>query len=314
MINKFKISIILLLVFSGLIVFFFYQSSKLVRFNLIKEYDLSSVQYKPKAGFLIADIVIFHSKEATISWEELKKEYQTAYETFIVYGVQLNLVNAFQVELTQKWSSLPVKQETKALKEGMNLDFYKRMDYQKIHLHHQIESIFRRVIPKSKDASRTIYIITMSNLTTHWFEKNLNNQWIKVESKTSAVSFPPYMYADRIPKYFRGVISIQKSKKDYRTMSHEFGHKLINVSHEGLDKCPAGSGEKIPGLMGYGTSNEIFSGARGRWHVERLKKSPFLYRLENGKKVWNRDYIKGGVYDDPIYGGMVVKPVCPPKS
>lgn len=272
--------------------------------SIIKEYDLSSLWHKLNTDFFISDIVIFHSKQATITWKELTKEYQTAYETFISHGVQLNLVNAFQVDFPKKWNDGSYKKATKIPKDGMVLDFYEKFDYQEFRLHPHFENIFRKIIPQTKDASKTIYIFTIFDLITHWFEKDVCNHWVKVESKTSAVSFPPYVYADRIPEHLRGIISIQKSKG--RTMAHELGHKLINVSHEGLDKCSKSSGKNIPGLMGYGKSKEIFSGPKGRWHKERLQKSPFLYKLRNGQKVWNPDYKKGGVYNDPLYGNLIV--------
>ena len=289
----------------------FYQSLKTEKVRIIKEYNISSLQHKLNADFLISDIVIFHSKYAKVTWEELKKEYQKAYKTFIPHGIQLNLVNAFQVDFFQKMKNIPVNKITQVPKHGMDLDFYEGMDYEKNRLPSYIENIFRRFIPKIKEASKTIYIVTMSGLTIHWFEKDVNNYWVKVESKTSANSFPPYLYANRIPRHLRGIISFQTSKKERRTMAHELGHKLINVSHEGLDQCPAGSGKNIPGLMGYGQSNKIFSGFKGRWHKERLQKSPFLYKLRNGQKVWNPEYIKGGIYSDPIYGKLVVEPNCP---
>ena len=94
-------------------------------------------------------------------------------------------------------------------------------------------------------------------------------------------------------------------------MAHELGHKLINVSHEGLHVCPQGTGTDVPGLMGYGDEKEIHGGEAGRWHLERLLLSPFLYRMVDSEKVWNKDYQNGGTYDDPIYEGLIMEPACP---
>ena len=59
--------------------------------------------------------------------------------------------------------------------------------------------------------------------------------------------------------------------------------------------------------MLYGDGEDIPSGKDGRWHLERLQLSPFLYRVdENGEKQWNPDYKEGGHYYDPIYGDHVV--------
>ena len=59
--------------------------------------------------------------------------------------------------------------------------------------------------------------------------------------------------------------------------------------------------------MLYGTGEDIPSGRDGRWHLERLRISPFLYRLgADGSRQWNPDYREGGHYYDPIYGDYVV--------
>jgi hypothetical protein len=195
--------------------------------------------------------------------------------------------------------------------DDMDLDFYDLIDYQEEYLPKELESILDSFLSKQDNPERTIYIIPLSDLSISWFEKDENNKWIEVHSKTSAISFPPYIFADRIPKHLRGVISFQRSGKARRTMAHELGHKLINVSHEGLDKCPQGDGEAIPGLMGYGDSLEIFGGKEGRWHQERLLRSPFLYTIVDGQKVWNKEYENGGSYADPIYEGLIMKPACP---
>ena len=94
---------------------------------------------------------------------------------------------------------------------------------------------------------------------------------------------------------------------------HELGHKLINVSHEGFNICPAFEGVDSRSLMLNGEGIEIPKGPVGRWHFERLHLSPFLYRIENGVKRWNRDYMESGAYRDPIYGNYTVTPACPNK-
>lgn len=81
----------------------------------------------------------------------------------------------------------------------------------------------------------------------------------------------------------------------------------MNVSHEYKDTYPGHEVYADGGLMLYGDGEDISSGVEGRWHLERLLLSPFLYKMENGKKVWNPDYEEGGHYYDPIYGEKVVR-------
>jgi hypothetical protein len=279
--------------------------------EVIQEYDISGLGEPLEENVHTVDIVIFHSDHTEVTWEELQEEFQTADRVFRSYGVQLNLIKALDVNHPPSWKGMHAGKATNKPEDGMDLDFYELIDYEQDHLPEELESIFNAFLADEEDSERTIYIIPLSDLTISWFEKDENDQWVDVQATTSAISFPPYMLADRIPKHLRGVISFQRSRASRRTMAHELGHKLINVSHEGLDVCPKGDGTDIPGLMGYGESFEIFGGEEGRWHQERLLRSPFLYKIVDGKKVWNDEYENGGTYDDPIYDGLIMKPVCP---
>ena len=100
-----------------------------------------------------------------------------------------------------------------------------------------------------------------------------------------------------------------------RTIAHELGHKLINVSHEYRDIDPVHKVNAEGGLMLYGNGSSIEVGEKGRLHKERLHLPPFLYReRKDGKKVWNQDYAEGGHYYDPIYGDFAVKFSAPPAA
>ena len=178
------------------------------------------------------------------------------------------------------------------------------------------ERLFRAVIEPRENQERTLYIITPRSAQTSFYTKNKKTKiWELGVYKTSAISFPPYKLADRIPKALRGVITFQKIRGfkkagDLKVLAHEFGHKLMNVSHESLEVCPQGEVRGDVGLMIYGKGVEIHTGKKGRWHRERLHLSPFLYRDIKGTKVWNPDYKKGGIYNDPIYGKYIVRSPC----
>jgi hypothetical protein len=279
--------------------------------EVIKEYDISGLGGPWKENVHTVDMVIFHSDQTEVTWEELQEEFLKADRIFRSYGVQLNLIKALDVTHPANWKGMHAGKATNKPHDEIDLDFYDLIDYGEDYLPEELESIFNAFLSDEDLSERTIYIIPLSDLTISWFEKNESDHWIEVQATTSAISFPPYMLADRIPKQLRGVISFQRSRESRRTMAHELGHKLINVSHEGLDVCPKGDGTDIPGLMGYGESLEIFGGEEGRWHQERLLRSPFLYRIVDGQKVWNDEYENGGTYDDPIYESLTVKPACP---
>jgi hypothetical protein len=82
----------------------------------------------------------------------------------------------------------------------------------------------------------------------------------------------------------------------------------MNVSHEYKATDPAHEVHAEGGLMLYGEGEDIPSGAEGRWHLERLLMSPFVYRVrDDGSKQWNPDYKEGGHYYDALYGNKVVR-------
>jgi hypothetical protein len=279
--------------------------------EVIEEHDISGLNKPLEENVPTVDIVMFHSDNTEVTWEELQEEFTTADNIYRSYGVQLNLTRAFEVSFPPSWQGMASGEGTNVPTDDMELDFYEMMDFEQEVLPERLETILSSFIPDLEDSEHTIFIIPLSDLTVSWYERDENNAWAKVKSPTSAISFPPYLFADRIPKRLRGVISFQRSHANRRVLAHELGHKLINVSHEGLAVCPQGSGTDVPGLMGYGESVEIFDGEEGRWHFERLLRSPFLYRMVDGEKVWNQEYENGGSYDDPIYERHIMSPACP---
>lgn len=279
--------------------------------EVIEEHDISGLNKPLEENVPTVDIVMFHSDNTEVTWAELQEEFTTADDIFRTYGVQLNLTGAYEVAFPPIWEGMASGEGTNVPTDDMELDFYEMMDFEQEVLPEELETILSSFIPDEETSEHTIFIIPLSDLTVSWYERDENNAWVKITSPTSAISFPPYLFGGRLPKHLSGVISFQRSKPARRTMAHELGHKLINVSHEGLDVCPQGSGDEVPGLMGYGESIEIFGGFEGRWHQERLLRSPFLYRLVDGQKIWNPGYENGGSYDDPIYEGLIMTPACP---
>ncbi len=279
--------------------------------EVLEEHDVSSLNRPLEENVLTADVVIFYSDHTEVTWDELQQEFTKADSIFRSYGVQLNLKKAVKVDYPAAWAGMASGRGTNVPPDDLELDFYEMMDYEEEALPDSLEYIFNAFLANEENAERTVFIVPLSDLTVSWYERDENNAWQKVTSPTSAISFPSYLLADRIPKHLRGVISFQRSKPNRRVMAHELGHKLINVSHEGLDVCPQGTGDSVPGLMGYSDEAEIYGGAEGRWHRERLMLSPFLYRIVDGQKVWNGEYQHGGTYDDPIYAGLYMEPACP---
>lgn len=169
---------------------------------------------------------------------------------------------------------------------------------------------FEAMVGGAPEAGRMVHLVTLQDVYMSFYEQLDFRTWQLKTISTGGLSFPGYMYGTTMPPHLRGVISITDLTKDensWKTIAHELGHKLMNVSHEYRDIAPQHEVRADGGLMLYGSGIEIPEGAEGRFHRERLHVSPYIYRqAENGTRTWNPDYHRGGFYYDPIYEGISV--------
>jgi hypothetical protein len=249
---------------------------------------------------------IYHEKSSKVDLEEFKRQFEVSSEIFNKLGVKLHLTYVKKIKsFPESWHKISVM-ESLGEPSKPETDFYDAMEIKKFSLTNRAQSIFEKLIEGFKgDKNKTIFVLALNDIYMSYYEKSQLK-----ELKVGALSFPGYIFADRIPRHLRGVITTQNKGGNYRTLAHELGHKLFNVSHEGLDKCPKFSGNNIPGLMGYGDSLNVYGGKKGRFHKERLLHSPFLYRVKNKSKLYNLEYKKNGIYRDPIYQEISVTPAC----
>lgn len=170
---------------------------------------------------------------------------------------------------------------------------------------------FESIVEPHPDNARTIYLIGLQDVIFPFVEPAEGRNWTIKMVRTGGLSFPSYSYYRTLPPRLRGVITITNLStpaRQRRTVAHEIGHKVMNVSHEYMATDPAHEVYAEGGLMLYGAGEDIPAGAEGRWHRERLHMSPFVYRLRaDGSKAWNADYREGGHYYDPLYGDAVVR-------
>jgi len=170
---------------------------------------------------------------------------------------------------------------------------------------------FSSIVERSKDSHRTIYLVALQDVIFPFTELSEGRNWTIKMVRTGGLSFPSYSYWNTMPRDLRGVITITNlstPSRARRTIAHEIGHKAINVSHEYKTTNPAHEIYAEGGLMLYGAGEDIPEGLDGRWHLERLMMSPYIYRTgKDGRKQWNPDYKEGGHYYDPLYGDKVVR-------
>ncbi len=286
---------------------------------VLETFDVSAFNAALVDGMPTIDVAFYVTESGPISWGSLQTSIERAQRIFAVPGVQLRITSALRIAVPPDWQRLdPDESEVPTTPSYLETDLYAHIDELRTRLTQRNEAIFEAIIsyyPEQANgvtAANTIHVLTVAEAPIVIYEWT-GSEWTRSVRPTGGLSFPPYFYADRIPMEVRGVITmssgLSRPMSDTKTLAHEIGHKVIDVSHEGIGVCPtseASGGD----LMLYGSGERIPSGAEGRWHVERLMRSPFLYRLEDGTARFLNVYQDGGVYDDRLYGDYVVPPPC----
>jgi hypothetical protein len=238
--------------------------------------------------------------------DEIIRRFRLAKGVFFDVGVQINLLWIRTVELNT--TDLEIESNVMAGSPGGDVsDLYDKLRQQKSTLSPEAEAMFEAIIEPDSANSRTVYLVGMEDVIMNWWEQQGDSSWELKSDPTNALSFPSYSLEDRVPNRLRGVITVQNIFKSQKIIAHEIGHKLLNVSHEYRDIGPAHAVDAEGGLMVYGDGTEIPGGLEGRWHLERLMRSPYLYRLDgSGNKQYNPDYQEAGHYADSMYGDYVI--------
>ena len=244
-----------------------------------------------------------------VSLEKLMISIRAAKEIYAPTGVQLNVLWIKTGEIDPKHLAIQANEVP-----GVPLTEYTNMyEHSRRHpalLTEGAREAFESIIEPQEDSDRTLYLVILQDVFYPFLTVAEGRNWTMNTVRTGGLSFPTYSYVDQIPRAYRGVITITNLTRPDRlrgTIAHEIGHKVMNVSHEYKDISPQHEVYADGGLMLYGDGEDIPSGKEGRWHLERLHLSPFLYTLQaDGTKKWNPDYQEGGHYYDPIYGDKVI--------
>ncbi len=267
-----------------------------------------------------ADMAFYLTEDGPLAWRELRTNITRAQRIFAEAGVQLRVSSAMRISVPSSWQILDADDVTLPLTpEFLETDLYAHLDELQMRLTVKNQAIFEAIVsyfpdsPFGVPAANTIHFISLDEAPIPFYEWT-GSEWQYDTAPTGGLSFPPYAYADRIPLALRGVITLSFEQSvispQSRIVAHEVGHKLINVSHEGVGVCPAFAVNGTE-LMLYGSGEIIPEGPEGRYHRERLLLSPFVYTLNEGVAEFDTVYESGGIYADPIYEAMIVSPVCP---
>lgn len=288
---------------------------KPVAWKVVPSVDLVAFNKDLEPGKLTMDVVIYIPSNFDPAFNKLTLEQmldgvRAAKEIYRPTGVQINLVTVKTGAVNPRFLAIQAN-EIPRVPDTEYINMYEGNTRHPSELTDMALHAFQSMIEPRKDSDRTIYLVGLQDVIMPFLDRSDARNWTVKMVRTGGLSFPSYSYWNTIPRAYRGVITLDNlstPSRARRTVAHEIGHKVMNVSHEYKETSPAHEVYADGGLMLYGSGEDIPSGAEGRWHRERLLMSPYLYRLRSdGTKAWNRDYVDGGHYYDPLYGDKVVR-------
>ena len=286
-----------------------------VEWRVVDSIDVAKINEDLIPGKLTMDVGIyfpsnFDPEFKKVTLESMLTSFKAAKEIYKPTNVQINLLWVKAGTVDPAYFSIQAN-ETPGIPETEYVNMYVHMKRHPAELTALTKEAFASIIEPNESNSRTIYLVVLQDVFFPFLEVSEGRNWTVKSVRTGGLSFPTYSYCNTLPREFRGVITITNLARPDRlrgTIAHEIGHKVMNVSHEYMTTNPGHEIFAEGGLMLYGDGEDIPSGAEGRWHLERLHLSPFLYMLnEDMSKTWNGDYKEGGHYYDPLYGDKVIR-------
>lgn len=286
-----------------------------VAWQAVPSVDLADFNKDVVPGKLTMDVAIyipsnFDSSFNKVSLPRMLEGLRVAKEIYRPAGVQINLLWVKTGAVDPRFLAIQAN-EIPRVPDTEYVNSYESSKRHPTELTTMAREAFGTIIEPDKNNNRTIYLVALQDVVMPFLDQSDGRNWTVKMVRTGGLSFPTYSYYTSLPAQFRGVITITNlstPSRQRRTIAHELGHKVMNVSHEYKGTDPAHEVFAEGGLMLYGAGEDIPSGAEGRWHLERLQLSPFLYMLgKDGSKTWNADYKEGGHYYDPLYGDKVAR-------
>lgn len=280
--------------------------------------ELEAMNASLESGEPTVDVAIYYPDNLDprhhekVNLDMLLDGLRSAKDVFGEAGVQLRLVTINSGPLDPSLFMVRASKPGRDLPMGHYSNMYVEAERHPSELTEEAIEVFKTVIGEVPNSDRLIHIVALQAVFIDHFDPVVEARvYQKHTIETSGLSFPGYMHGERIPREYRGVITVtnlRRTKDSWKTIAHELGHKLMNVSHEHRDVSPAHEIQSDEGLMLYGAGTEIARGVEGRFHYERLHRSPFIFAEgADGQREYNPDYQAGGFYYDPIYDGASVE-------
>lgn len=278
--------------------------------------DIDEVNSDVVAGQPTVDVAIYYPSNLDRAHHEkvnvdlLEHGFLEAKKIFAVAGVQLKLVSFTTGHLDPRLFAIDSAISSDELPSLRFVNMYTAAERRPSRIADDALEAFETIVGDEPGNDRIVHLVVLQDVFMTFYEQLDFRTWQPKTISTGGLSFPGYMYGATMPRHLRGVITITdlvKSTDSWKTIAHELGHKLLNVSHEYRDVSPQHEVNADGGLMLYGTGTEILAGEDGRYHFERLHVSPYVYREnDEGTKEWNPDYVGDGFYYDPLYEGISI--------
>ncbi len=278
--------------------------------------DLESINAGLNEQTPTVDVAIYHPQNldsahsAKVTPALLLEGFDAAKRIFGDVGVQLKLVALKTGSLDPRLFGVGSTKPGSEIPSGRFANMYVEAERHPSVMSDEAALAFETMVGDEPGSDLVVHLVTLQDVFMDFHEQLDFRTWQLKTISTGGLSFPGYMYGATMPRHLRGVISITDLTKDdnsWKTVAHEIGHKLMNVSHEYRDVSPQHEVRADGGLMLYGRGTEIPGGAEGRFHYERLHRSPYIYRTDSdGVRQYNSDYRSGGFYYDEIYEGICI--------
>ncbi|MEM8894993.1 MAG: hypothetical protein AAGC88_10480 [Bacteroidota bacterium] len=290
------------------------ESPNIVKWAPVDTIDVDAINADLINGKLTVDVGIYFPSNLDTAFKKVTlarmvESFIFAKQIYRPTDIQLNLLWVKSGEVDPKYFAIQ-SNEIPGIPDTEYVNLYEASRRNPSVLTDHALNAFKSIVEPDPNNTRTIYLIVLQDVFYPFLTVSEGRNWMIKSVRTGGLSFPSYSYVDQIPEALRGVITITNLDREdryRRTIAHELGHKLMNVSHEYRKTHPGFEVFANGGLMLYGKGEEIPSGKEGRWHYERLLLSPYLYTSdEQGLKTYNEDYKEGGHYYDPLYGDYVI--------
>jgi len=276
----------------------------------LKQFNSDIILGKPTIDVVVYVPSNFDPAFDKVTASRMLEGLKTAKDIYRPAGLQINLVAVKTGAIDPKFLSIQAN-EIPRVPDTEYINAYEANKRHPAELTDMALQAFQSMVEVDENSPKTIYLIALQDVIFPFLEISEGRNWTVKMVRTGGLSFPSYSYFNTIPKPYRGVVTITNlstPNRLRRTIAHEIGHKVMNVSHEYKETHPAHEVYADGGLMLYGDGIDIPSGKEGRWHLERLLMSPYVYRTApDGTKKWNPDYKEGGHYYDSIYEDKVIR-------